>query len=59
MVLQGRPPEKYYRHVLMLHDIISRCLQFEIQSDEIDELEQLVVDWMDEYKRYSITDFQV
>ncbi|CAE6472142.1 unnamed protein product [Rhizoctonia solani] len=51
ILLFGVLPNKYYKHLLLMREIILRCLQFEITHDEIDELEQMVYQWVLEYEK--------
>jgi hypothetical protein len=37
---------KYYDHMLQLVTIMKKMLQFSITSDELNELETLVIDWV-------------
>ncbi|CAE7227515.1 unnamed protein product, partial [Rhizoctonia solani] len=45
-------PRKYYEHYLLMRDIIGMVLQFEITYDELDELEQMVNQWVSQYEEY-------
>lgn len=56
IVLEGRfKHEKYYKHMLLLVDIMKTTLQFEITRDQVDDLEEKIVDWVLDYERY-VTD---
>ncbi|QRV80568.1 Transposase family tnp2 [Ceratobasidium sp. AG-Ba] len=39
------------RHYLSMREIVIWCLQFEISSDEVDELERMVNEWVVDYER--------
>jgi hypothetical protein len=52
ILLQGRfPNDKYYHHFCTLVNIIKKCLQFTITDEEIDELQELIIDWVQKYER--------
>ncbi|KAG8680739.1 hypothetical protein FRC11_002071, partial [Ceratobasidium sp. 423] len=50
VLLEGRLPDKYYEHYLLMRDIILMVLQFEITHNELDELEQMINQWISEYE---------
>lgn len=50
IVLKGRLSERYYTHLLELRDILDLCLQYEITSIQICELEKMVVRWVADYE---------
>lgn len=53
VLLQGRFPDpKYHRHLCQYSEIIKRCLGFQITYDKIDELEDLIIDWVQKYEEY-------
>ncbi|KEP46533.1 transposase family Tnp2 protein, partial [Rhizoctonia solani 123E] len=52
VLLLGVLPNKYYKHLLLMREIVLRCLQLEITHDEINELEQMVYQWVFEYEKY-------
>jgi hypothetical protein len=39
------------RHLLLMREIILRCLQFEITRPEINEFQAMVNKWVGEYER--------
>ncbi|KIJ24177.1 hypothetical protein M422DRAFT_56510 [Sphaerobolus stellatus SS14] len=49
-VLEDRFPEKYYKHMLLLGEICKMCLKFTITEDEINELEQMIHEWVKQYE---------
>jgi hypothetical protein len=51
LLLKGRfLDNRVYRHMLLLVHIIKTCLAFEISSDEIDDLERDIVQWVRGYE---------
>ncbi|KAG8717826.1 hypothetical protein FRC08_006555 [Ceratobasidium sp. 394] len=52
IVLQGRLNQPYYDHYLLGREIVIRCVQLEITSAELDELEEMIIQWVSEYERY-------
>ncbi|KAJ3506832.1 hypothetical protein NLJ89_g6648 [Agrocybe chaxingu] len=43
--------EKYYQHMMDLVNIMKICMQFSITHDEIDDLEDRIVKWVEEYEK--------
>ncbi|GAB1527436.1 hypothetical protein RhiTH_010611 [Rhizoctonia solani] len=52
ILLKGRLMQKYYNHAVELRKIILLCLQFKISRAEIDELQQMINNWVLKYKAY-------
>jgi hypothetical protein len=53
IVLRGRFKKKcYYKHMCLLVNIMKTTLKFEITSDEIDELEEMTVQWVQLYEKF-------
>ncbi|CUA77976.1 hypothetical protein RSOLAG22IIIB_12956 [Rhizoctonia solani] len=52
VLLEEWLPQQYYEHYLLMRNIIDMVLQFEITDDELDELEQMVNQWVSEYEQY-------
>ncbi|CCO34352.1 hypothetical protein BN14_08450 [Rhizoctonia solani AG-1 IB] len=52
ILLKDMLPQKYYNHVVELRKIILLCLQFKISRAEIDELQQMINNWVLRYKAY-------
>ncbi|KAG8741316.1 hypothetical protein FRC10_003020, partial [Ceratobasidium sp. 414] len=52
IVLKGKIPDKYYRHIILLREIIMRCLLFQITSAQIDELQVWINTWVTDYEKY-------
>ncbi|EUC60378.1 hypothetical protein RSOL_338630, partial [Rhizoctonia solani AG-3 Rhs1AP] len=50
ILLQGRLPETYYEHFLLMRDIIALSIQLEITHQEIDRLQKMINEWVDEYE---------
>jgi hypothetical protein len=51
-LLRGRfKKEKYYKHYMRLINLIKKCLQFRISSQELDEMEVGFIKWVTEYER--------
>jgi hypothetical protein len=42
---------QFPRHFLLMREIFIWCLEFEITSDQVDELENMVNEWVEEYER--------
>jgi hypothetical protein len=52
-LLKGRFQHvKYYWHLCNFVDIIKTCLRFSITHREIDELEQNIIAWVQDYEKY-------
>lgn len=52
-VLKDRFAEaEYYNHTLKLVEILKITLQFSFQEGEIDRLEELIIEWVQEYELY-------
>ena len=43
--------EKYYKHFHNLVDIMKTCTQFTLTYEEIDDLENKIIKWVEEYER--------
>ncbi|KAG8685707.1 hypothetical protein FRC08_012953 [Ceratobasidium sp. 394] len=52
IVLKNRLPGKYYKHALLLREIIMLCIQYEITTEEIDDLDKMVKSWVSDYEKY-------
>ncbi|KAF8493835.1 hypothetical protein BU17DRAFT_59563 [Hysterangium stoloniferum] len=51
-LLHGRfPNDRYYKHLLLLIKIIKKCIQFKITSQELEELRQSIIQWVEQYER--------
>lgn len=44
---------KYYKHFILLVKLLTTCLKFEIEHEEIDFLRNGFVDWVEKYERYA------
>ncbi|KAJ7237962.1 hypothetical protein C8J57DRAFT_1566441 [Mycena rebaudengoi] len=52
-LLKGRfRNEKYYEHACQYSSIIKRCIAFELTYDQIDQLEDDIIDWVEKYEKY-------
>ncbi|KAG8743020.1 hypothetical protein FRC10_000530 [Ceratobasidium sp. 414] len=51
IVLKGRLPERYYQHFLLMREIFLWCLEFKIMSNKIDELQEMVNKWVEDYEK--------
>ncbi|KAJ7493912.1 hypothetical protein FB451DRAFT_1122402 [Mycena latifolia] len=52
-LLKGRFSDpKYHVHACELGDIIKTCLQFVITHNEINELEEKIITWLETYEKY-------
>jgi len=52
IVLRGRfIKDKYYVHMCALGKIMKTTLKFELTSDEVDELEEEIIDWVQKYEK--------
>jgi hypothetical protein len=53
VLLRNRfPNDKYYRHFCDLVAIIKVCLRFTISHTEIDQLQDAIIKWVEEYERW-------
>ncbi|KAG8729570.1 hypothetical protein FRC10_003791 [Ceratobasidium sp. 414] len=52
IILKGKIPDKYYRHLILLREIVMRCLLFQITSAQIDELQTWINTWVTDYEKY-------
>ena len=53
IVLQDRfPDDKYYEHICSLGKIMKTTLKFELTMQDIDELEEEIVQWVERYEEY-------
>ncbi|KAJ7051900.1 hypothetical protein C8F01DRAFT_1262421 [Mycena amicta] len=50
-LLRGRLPAVYHQHACTLVEIIKTCLLFTITSQQIDNLEEQIIEWVQEYER--------
>ncbi|KAB5587370.1 hypothetical protein CTheo_9194 [Ceratobasidium theobromae] len=53
ILLKGKLPNKYYKHFLLMREVIAMVLQFEITYDEIDKLERMINQWVSQYEEYA------
>lgn len=44
---------KYYRHFILLVKLLTTCLKFEITDQEIDQMRNGFVEWVENYERYA------
>ncbi|KAJ7048297.1 hypothetical protein C8F01DRAFT_1267845 [Mycena amicta] len=52
-LLKGRFPNlKYYKHACQLGEIVKLCLRFDITHQEINDLEDSIIDWVQKYEEY-------
>ncbi|KAJ7052722.1 hypothetical protein C8F01DRAFT_1065494 [Mycena amicta] len=52
-LLKGRfADRKYHDHLCQLADIIKLVLLFEITREQIDQLEEMIIDWVEKYELY-------
>ncbi|EUC56942.1 transposase family Tnp2 protein [Rhizoctonia solani AG-3 Rhs1AP] len=52
VVLEGRLPDKYYEHFLLMREIFILALQFELTFDDLDQLQQMINTWIAQYEEY-------
>ena len=45
------PNDKCYQHFCLLVNIIKKCLQFTITDGELDELQEIIIEWVEKYER--------
>ncbi|KAF8579868.1 hypothetical protein K439DRAFT_348013 [Ramaria rubella] len=51
ILLRGHfPNNKYYRHMIDFVSIIKLCLQFTITEQELAQMEELIIDWVEKYE---------
>ena len=50
-LLKNRLNDSCFRHMCKLIDIMKTCIQFTLQHDEIDALENQIISWVQEYER--------
>ena len=50
IVLKNRLDDKYYKHMFLLVKIMKTTLKFELSLQEIDELEEQVIQWVELYE---------
>ncbi|KAG8707528.1 hypothetical protein FRC08_000441 [Ceratobasidium sp. 394] len=50
IVLQGRLPQRYHRHYLLMREIILMTVQVDITNDDINRLERMVNRWVNQYE---------
>jgi len=51
-LLKGRLSDKYYKHYILLVDIMKTCIQFTISQDQLKTLGADIVTWVTGYERY-------
>ncbi|KAJ3500927.1 hypothetical protein NLJ89_g9571 [Agrocybe chaxingu] len=51
ILLKNRLVEKYYRHACDLVTIMKMCTQFSITREEVDELEEHIIQWVQRYEK--------
>ncbi|KAG8689710.1 hypothetical protein FRC09_012286 [Ceratobasidium sp. 395] len=49
-LLKDKLPNPYYDHMLLMHDIINLCLELEILSTQVNQLEDMIVRWVQQYE---------
>ncbi|KAB5593712.1 Dynein heavy chain, cytoplasmic [Ceratobasidium theobromae] len=52
ILLKNTLPNLYYDHLLLMREIILRCLQLTITRPELDELQLMVNQWVADYERF-------
>ncbi|QRV93624.1 Transposase family Tnp2 protein [Ceratobasidium sp. AG-Ba] len=52
ILLLNRLPEPYYQHFLLMRDIIILSAQLNITSEQVNELETMVNQWVIDYEKY-------
>ena len=53
IILQDRfPNNKYYEHICSLGKIMKTTLKFELTMQDIDELEEEIIQWVERYEEY-------
>ncbi|CAE6475319.1 unnamed protein product [Rhizoctonia solani] len=52
IVLKDRLPTRYYKHMLLLREIVITCLEFKLTSDDIEHLDSMVKLWVTQYEKY-------
>ncbi|KAG9074683.1 hypothetical protein FS749_013732 [Ceratobasidium sp. UAMH 11750] len=52
IVLKGRLDQPYYDHYILGREIVIRCVQLEITKAQVDELEEMIVQWVSQYEEY-------
>ncbi|CAE7062528.1 unnamed protein product [Rhizoctonia solani] len=50
IALEDKLPKEYYEHMLLMRDIIALSIQLEITHEEIDELQDMVNEWVADYE---------
>jgi hypothetical protein len=55
ILLRNRfPNDKFYKHYCDLVTIIKLCLQFTITDQELEDLQQRIVNWVEKYEKYQL-----
>ncbi|KAF5349012.1 hypothetical protein D9758_012678 [Tetrapyrgos nigripes] len=44
--------KKYYDHFLLLVKLLTKCLQFEITTEEVNEIRMGFIEWIQKYEKY-------
>ena len=44
---------KYYKHFVLLVKLLTTCLKFELEYEDVDFLQTGFVDWVEKYERYA------
>ncbi|QRW01118.1 Transposase family Tnp2 protein [Ceratobasidium sp. AG-Ba] len=52
ILLLNRLPEPYYEHFLLMRDIVILSVQLNITTEQVDELEKMVNQWVIDYEKY-------
>ncbi|KAG8748748.1 hypothetical protein FRC12_013808 [Ceratobasidium sp. 428] len=52
ILLLDRLPQPYYEHFLLMRDIIILCVQLNITTAQLDELERMTHRWVIQYEEY-------
>ncbi|KAG8905503.1 hypothetical protein FRC00_013220 [Tulasnella sp. 408] len=51
ILLHQRLPSPYYEHLVKFGTIIKYCLKLTITTEELEELEEMCISWVEEYER--------
>lgn len=52
ILLHQRLPSLYYKHLVKFGTIIKYCLKLTITTEELEDLEEMCISWVEEYERY-------
>ncbi|KAF5364426.1 hypothetical protein D9758_010711 [Tetrapyrgos nigripes] len=52
VLLRKRLSRKFYDHFILLVKLLNKCLQFEITTEEVNEIRQGFVEWVQKYEKY-------